>query len=475
MEKFVFTFALIGSLLACATARVPVQVGETPVPACPYTPGAYILTPLGSISGPRTALCDPSAKAVGPAGELYVLNRAPLDSAGFTGRGGHYWVTVYDSVSCGDVPPSRVLRVRPPNGLQPDSLSLDDEGALSVNLVPHVSSGQSSITVYPSGASGNVAPMRILSGPRTGLRQPESLAVDRDGRLYVVNAYRGDRDDTVRVFAPGAKGDAAPVHLIAGPNSRILIPVSLGIDRDDRLYVGSRGLTAGGPPSTVTVYQPGAVGDATPLRVLAEGNWQDGMVNPDRLGFGRQDSLYVQSASVVSVFAPRANGAVEPARSIFRRVPGRGFATIHSPRMFVLGPGDTMFAVSKDTVMVYAPGYSATEPPVRWIAGPRSGLRDVVDIALDADGWLYVLLRGARWNKPLIHVFHPGAQGDAPPARAITGSRTRLGIPKRLVVDRKGRLYVANFATPGTAGRIAVYAPAASGDAPPARLVKQAR
>ncbi|MBV8630057.1 MAG: hypothetical protein JOZ83_03980 [Silvibacterium sp.] len=70
------------------------------------------------------------------------------------------------------------------------------------------------ILVFPQGASGNVAPSRVISGPLTRIGPPSpvftnKIAVASDGRLYVSEA-----NETILVFAPGAHGNVPPAQII---------------------------------------------------------------------------------------------------------------------------------------------------------------------------------------------------------------------------------------------------------------------
>jgi hypothetical protein len=272
------------------------------------------------------------------------------------------------------------------------------------------------------------------------------MAVDRRGYLYVTGEPGKGGDDTVRVFAPDAEGNAVPVRVLAGPRSGMSAPSGLALDRRGRLYVGhhlrkSRAETAG-----ITVYEDEASGDAAPIRELFGGGHRyDELGAPDRLAVGRGDSLYVRTIAALAVYAPSAGGMTEPARHIVRITPGPQYARLSSPNLFVLDPHDSLYAVAGDTIEVYQPGYSGAEQPVRRIAGPRTGLRDVKDMAMDSRGWLYVLMPGPRWDAALVRVYAAGATGDVAPARTIAGGRTRLSMPTNLAVDRRGQVYVANI------------------------------
>lgn len=306
------------------------------------------------------------------------------------------------------------------------------------------------ITVFAPGADGDVPPERVLKGRALGTPWPGTLAVDANGYLYTTAAPRTG-DDTIRVFAPHADGEARPVRTLAGPRSRISNPTGLALDDFGRLYVGVDHGRSAPSQYAVVVHAAGARGDPAPLReILGAGHRLERMAGPDRLAVGRGDSLYVRSVAVLAVYAPGARGGTEPVRLIYRRVPGRQFARIHAPELFALDPHDTLYSVSKDTVMVYAPGGYDEGTPVRTIAGPQTGLRGIADIAVDRGGTLYVTMAGPRWDKSLVAVFAPGADGDVAPVRTITGGRTRLSMPSHLAVGPDGRVYVANRGDPGT-------------------------
>jgi hypothetical protein len=88
-------------------------------------------------------------------------------------------------------------------------------GGLAVDQAGEVyvaSSSGEAIDVFAPGASGSVAPTRVLQGPLTGLADPLGVALDSSGRVYVSNAAA----NSITVYAPGASGDAAPLYTIAG-------------------------------------------------------------------------------------------------------------------------------------------------------------------------------------------------------------------------------------------------------------------
>ena len=431
-----------------------------------YSPGTAdsVRRPERVITGPNTLLCQPSAVAVGSGGEVYVLNRAARHSPDPSDprAGPSVWVTVYDSGARDDAAPIRALEVSAKGFPNVASLGVDRDGYVYVGsgVVAYVDSG--SVTVYAPGADGDVKPIRVIAGPRTGLRLPVSPAVDRRGLLYV--AGRADRypfDDTVRVFGPDSAGDVEPCRVIAGERTGLKGPVGLAVDRRDRLYVANGVRSPSTESPAVTVYEALATGDVPPLRTLTAKQIYDGMSSPRRVALDSHDSVYVRSIRSLAVFAPGSSDASAPARTFFRQ----------APDLFALDRHDSLYTVSGDTVMVYAPGYAGNISPVRKLGGPGTGLRRVTALALDRRGWLYV----AVGDSSLIRVYAPGASGDAAPSRTIAGSRTRLRSPAGLTLDREGRLYATNGPArrgDGGGGAIRVYPPGARNQDPPVRVLR---
>jgi hypothetical protein len=85
-----------------------------------------------------------------------------------------------------------------------------------------------------------------------------------------------------------------------------------------------------------------------------------------------------------------------------------------------------------------------------------------------ATGALYVANEAGR----SITVYAPGATGNAPPIRTITGSNTGLTFPNSIARDTGGRLYVVNLGTSGSSAEtLAVYADSVTGNAAPIRTI----
>jgi DNA-binding beta-propeller fold protein YncE len=117
-----------------------------------------------------------------------------------------------------------------------------------------------SITVYARGASGDVAPLRVIQGPKTEMNWPTGIAFDaRANEIYVAN----DMGDSILVFPVAANGDVAPVRVMKGTKTLLKNPTGVFVDtKNNELWVANFG------NHTAAAYRLGAEGDVAPLRVI---------------------------------------------------------------------------------------------------------------------------------------------------------------------------------------------------------------
>jgi hypothetical protein len=444
----------------CA-GKEPFDFGRPAVVRYSGGTGDSVRTPERSITGPHTLLCEPRSIAVGPGGELYVLNHLERIRYGqaYKRAGWTTWVTVYDAAARDDAAPIRALEISPLGSFGWLSLGVDREGYLYVGSELHGLLDSGSVAVFAAGADGNAKPIRVVAGPRTRLRDPGEIAVDRHNNLYTTNQPGRGIDDTVRIYSNRAAGNVEPCRVIAGARTGLLWPVALAVDRENQLYVANFRQRGKSAPNNVTVYDAWAAGDTMPNRTITGRKIFDGLSEPRRLVMSSNDSLYVRSVISLSVFGTGPADTARPARTFFK----------DAPSMFALDRRDTLYALAGDTVLVYPPGYSGGSPPVR-VLRPRASIRTVKGMAVDGRGWLYLSISESK-SAGRIEVYAPGASGDVSPSRTISGNRTRLTSPGAIALDGSGRLYVTNNRRQGSHGAIRVYAPGAKGQDQPVRTL----
>jgi DNA-binding beta-propeller fold protein YncE len=191
--------------------------------------------PVRLIQGPKTQMADPHGIALDPkTGLIYVTNWGTNQERDYTkppprsGRGGGgkpNW------------PASRENNIPGSGKFQPPS-----------------------ITVYRKDAHGDVAPLRVIQGPKTMMNWPTSIAVHPDrGELFVAN----DTADLVTVYRTDANGDVAPIRIIKGPRTMIKNPTGVALDlKNNELWVANFG------SHSATVFPVDASGDVVPKRVI---------------------------------------------------------------------------------------------------------------------------------------------------------------------------------------------------------------
>jgi hypothetical protein len=276
-----------------------------------------------------------------------------------------------------------------------------------------------SIAVFAIEANGDVAPLRTVAGPHTGLANPTDVAADSNGRVYAVN--NSPSSFSISIYAAGAAGDATPVRTIAGSATGLEFPVYARVDAAGTVYVSNAG--RGGPFSKVTEYAADANGNAAPARILPFEDPRTGLhcFFPGPLATDAAGNLLV---------------ATDP----------------------VAAAGE---------IATYPPGATDCTKPLRVLSGAQTLLTGASGLALSTTTGKLVVSEAASLP-PRVVEFSSSANGNIVPLAAISGASTGLLQPAGVAVDDAGSIYVAN-----TAGNsITVYASTAVGDAVPVRTIR---
>jgi hypothetical protein len=290
-----------------------------------------------------------------------------------------------------------------------------------------------SVTVYAKGASGNVAPVRIIAGSRTLLQFPSAVAVDAHGNRYVAN--RGA--DSVTVYGSNARGNASPLRTIAGTRTGLNLPTGLALDARGDVYVVNRAA------NTITVYAPTANGNTLPIRTI-KGSKTD-LNGPTSIAVDGKQNLFVTNlgGQSVTTFARGASGDVAPVRIIHGKQ-----AELTAAFGIVVDQAANVYVVNSDDkgitgVLVFGPHAGGNVAPTRVISGSATKLETPSGVAVDSSGAIFVSDHGGSSNAGAVRVFAKGANGDAAPIYSIGGSATRLR-PYGLTIDQTGEINVVN-------------------------------
>ena len=158
----------------------------------------------------------------------------------------------------GEEPPLRVIqgphtRIDGPPNLGNDRVSIDPaHDEIYVPAVP------ASILVFDRKANGDVAPKRVLSGPNTGFQDPgirgmATVAVDPIHNVMVVN-----HRNQLLIFDRTASGNTKPLRVISGPKSGVASISSF------QIYAPKGWIVAGGQGGFIGVWSINDNGDVPP-------------------------------------------------------------------------------------------------------------------------------------------------------------------------------------------------------------------
>jgi sugar lactone lactonase YvrE len=180
------------------------------------------------------------------------------------------------------------------------------------------------IAVYPPGSE---TPSRKITAE---IYDPESLAFDSSGNLYVGNGLYADR---VTVYSPSG----ALLRTIA---EGVQDPESIALDAHDNLFVAN---TEDGLGRTVTVYP---AGKTKLLQTIT-----DGVDCPQSLALDSAGRLYVANNAdgTATVYAPKT-------RKLLRTIS----KTVGAPWAIAVDSSDTLYLGSfgsKDKIGIYPPGH----------------------------------------------------------------------------------------------------------------------
>jgi hypothetical protein len=122
-------------------------------------------------------------------------------------------------------------------------------------------------------------------------------------------------------------------------------------------------------------------------------------------------------------------------------------------------------------IEVFAAGASGTVSPIRVIAGSRTGLTATgrSAIVVDNDGYQYVA-NSAKQAPTNIVIFAPTVKGNVKPVREIGGSLTQLTDARNLALGADGNIYVANAMSNGDYS-VVIFPRSANGNVAPIRVL----
>jgi hypothetical protein len=190
-------------------------------------------TPKRIIKGPATGLANVHGIFVDPrANEIYAANlghQVTKDPSTRMAVGSTHLpsITVYSRTANGNVAPLRTI--------QGPNTRLDNAKPIFVDTKRHeivVANGSptDALLFFDQKAKGNVAPIRAIQGDNTGLSNPTGVFVDNVHHEILVANWG---NHTITVYPSGAKGNVKPLRVISPTKSR----VAVGMGNPGAIYV----------------------------------------------------------------------------------------------------------------------------------------------------------------------------------------------------------------------------------------------
>jgi fibronectin type 3 domain-containing protein/DNA-binding beta-propeller fold protein YncE len=350
-------------------------------------------------------------------------------------------VVVFDPSSSGNVQPLRRLGnltgMNDLNAVAVDRVNGEIYVANSA-LTPYTPAYP--VTVYARTASGNMAPVRYISGPATGLTYATGLAVDPVNNELFVSA-----GGVIRAFPRTANGNVAPLRSLT-----VCSACEPGIAVDP-----AHGELFAPSPSgnSISVYPRTAQGTTTPLRRISGSNTN--LSGPTSVSYDavHDELISTSSNGAIGVFPRLASGNAFPTRTIFADFPAGlteiAYAAVDD------ASGD-IYVASTTSVAVFARSADQGAMPSRTISGANVGFTRPFGIAVDpANGEVFISDGSAR--RLVVHSLT--ANGNVAPLRTLSGSASGVDYPNAIAAaPGAGKLFVSNpearsvtaYATPWT-------------------------
>lgn len=277
--------------------------------------------------------------------------------------------------------------------------------------------GTSFIAVWPADSNGNVAPeykINDVGGPHG---QPQGIAEDSKGYVYVTTIGADGVTTSVVVYAPGAHGNAKPVRVITGPATGLNNNASdTGVGPDGSAYIN----TGNG----IAVFAPDADGNVAPTRLITNLNGAGAAVTPNNILF--TSTALGKSANEIDAFGPTANGPASPLYSI------DGSKAVISSQLVGADSQGNVYQCRNTSIVEFASFQQGNIYPIRGIFGKNEGFVGLQPIAVDGAANVFV----GDEDGAKLYRFAPNADRDTLPAATIAGSNTGLINPAAIAVGK---------------------------------------
>jgi hypothetical protein len=254
--------------------------------------------PPSAILYPPSTITVVTAVATDSSGDIYV--------GGSTATSGSYEICVYATGAAGAATPTRTITE---TSVQPTGMAIDSAGLL------YVTGPTANVSVFAATASGAATPVNVIAGALTQLTNPNAIAVDAAKNIYVTNVASSGVTGTILVFGSGATGNVAPGRVIS-PGANLSFFYGVALDASGNVYATAaqdNGASINSP--AIVEYAGGVGGSATPKKTITSSG---ALTNGYDIAVDGVGNMYVVNgpgATQLSVlgYGPSATGGAAPA------------------------------------------------------------------------------------------------------------------------------------------------------------------
>jgi len=359
----------------------------------------------------------------------------------YGGRFLHPSITVHPINASGDVPPIRCITGHATSLNWPMGVHLNKK----TDEIVVANSGDDSILFFKRTDDGNVGPRRVIRGDKTCIKRPVGVFVDeQNDELWVANFG----DYSILVFDTDVEGNVKPKRMIrtAPPSTPVIgftNPMAATYDSKRKEWVIANCVTQ----PRIYTFETTFSGTGMPKRLI---DGQKTRLTRTIHGIAYnplRDELIVPAplAAAINTFKADSDGENQPIR------------TIQGPDTSLVFPHVANLDVKRQEILVGDPGRGAVAIfdvdadgdvyPKRLVSGPKTGLDYVVGVDIDPENRVLVAASCAVGRVPGaktgIYIFDWNADGDTEPLRIISGPNTGIrSYPWGLFVYR-GHIFAA--------------------------------
>ena len=252
-----------------------------------------------------------------------------------------------------------------------------------------------------------------------------------------------------------------PSNTISSPSQTSF--QALAVDTAGNLYISASNATTTPAIYEILVYAPAAIGSATPTSTVTSAS----LTTPaTSIAVDATGEVYALTGNSISVFAASATGTSTPVRLITGSL-----TLLNSPSSIAVDSAQNIYVANTNgnNVLVFSSTATGNVAPAGILSGAATGIGTPLGVALDSAGDIYVASLNQPSNSYLVLEFAPGATGNAVPTRMLTSvaSDTLAG----LAVDALDNIYVFTQAPTTNQLAVAIFTPDESGSTAPAESI----